>query len=274
LLLAAGPAGALQLGWEAGRISHDSVERLPDGREFNRDTGTLDTATLFLRWPLQSPASAAPGSVPRWQGGLGWRHEDGRLAYRGLSSAGLPLVSGTRLARERLSLGLERRFGPLGDAPNAGSAALGLELATEWTDRRIAATPLSVALHERLTRHTLALHARASQPLGRSGFRVLARWHEARAWSQHLRAEAGSTLDAVQLRPRGGHGREWGLGLGYAPAGASWQLQLVHAARRERVGDSAAVAATAAGRPVGSVRYPGSHNRGRGWQLGWQLRLD
>jgi hypothetical protein len=53
-LLAAGPALAVQLGFEAGRISHDSVERLPDGREFNRDTGTLDAAVLQLRWPLQA----------------------------------------------------------------------------------------------------------------------------------------------------------------------------------------------------------------------------
>ena len=261
------------LGVVTGRLSHDSVERLPDGREFNRDTGTLDLLELQLRWPLQARALRL-GTRTAWQGGLAWRHEAGRLAYRGLGSLGVPLVSRTRLERERLSLWVERRLGTTGQVAPAWSSSLGLALVTEWTSRGIAATPLSVALDERHTRHELALQASAGLPLGRGGVALQARWQGGWAWAQQFRAEAGASLDPVQLRPHGGERHEWALGLRWQPGGAAWALELAHAGRRERVGASNAVPATALGRPAGTVRYPGSRNRGQGWQLGWQMRLD
>ncbi len=256
------------LSWTTSQQAYDALERLPSGATFSRDTGMLRSQGLGLQH-----AWAGSNTTDGWRLGLGWEQGQGDMAYAGLSSAALPLVSRTQLRRQQLKLSLQRHFGPRSLGHGQLHWHLGVDLAAHRLQRRIEATPLSAALQETLTQHGGRLGGGVTWQPTDAGWQVLGTWHAGRPWHQRLVAQSAQALDPVTLRPRGGDSRERALGLAWRGrmAGQPLRVSLMHQVSSARVGDSAAVQATQAGQPLGTLRFPGNRSRLHGWQFSLTL---
>lgn len=253
-------AWALEIGATLGSARYRSEETRPDGRVFNRESGTLATRSLSLHLP-QAPLQIE----------LRLAQATGDIAYSGQTQIGIPLFTRTRLRQQLVEAGLRH---PLGGLPDGLAAAVLAGVDGRQQVRAIQPTALTSALTE--TAHsrslTLGLALSTALPLAHGSWQLSWRGQWQRPWRQRLAVSTPSAFEPLELRPARHAGTDTALSLSWRPQpGLDLNLQL--GSRRWQPGAAPPVLAWRKGIPVGEISYPGSRQKQSEVAAGLRLAL-